>query len=168
MADCLCEDCCRESCSLFRVLRCRAPSSPIDLSEVPFALSCVFLLSSGGKSVLLMKKKAPSCSGILLPMHVVLKTRHVNPNIHVRRFIVHVRSPNLSATRPQLFIPMRSNNLIEVTSQSYIALPMHPYTDIWDHCASPPLHYLYLLLEKRRSHLMHPRMERCQVGSCLE
>ena len=35
-------------------------------------------------------------------MHVVLKTRHVNPNIHVRRFIVHVRSPNLSATRPQL------------------------------------------------------------------
>ena len=35
-------------------------------------------------------------------MYVVLKTRHVNPNIHVRRFIVHVRSPNLSATRTQL------------------------------------------------------------------
>ena len=27
-------DCCRESCPLFRVLRPRAPSSPIHLSEV--------------------------------------------------------------------------------------------------------------------------------------
>ena len=27
-------DCCREFCSLFRVLRARAPSSPIHLSEV--------------------------------------------------------------------------------------------------------------------------------------
>ena len=35
-------------------------------------------------------------------MHVVLKTRHANPNIHVRRFIVHVRSPNSFVTRPQL------------------------------------------------------------------
>ena len=67
-----------------------------------FALSRVSLLSGGGKSIVLVKKKAPSRSGILLSMHVVLKTRHVNPNIHVRRFIVHVRSPNLSATRPQL------------------------------------------------------------------
>ena len=78
---------------------------PIFLFEVirkSFALSRVFLLSSGGKSVLLVKKKAPFRSGILLSMHVVLKTRHVNPIIHVRRFIVHVRSPNLSATRPQL------------------------------------------------------------------
>ena len=49
-----------ESCPLFRVLRHRTPSSPICLSEVihkPFALSRVFLLSSGGKSVLLVKKK---------------------------------------------------------------------------------------------------------------
>ena len=36
-------------------------------------------------------------------MYLVLKTRHVNPNIHVRRFIVHARSPNLFATRPQLY-----------------------------------------------------------------
>ena len=94
-----------ESCSLFIVLRHRTLSSPIYLSEgthKPFALSRVFLLSSGGKSVLLVKKKAPSRSGILLSMYVVLKTRHVNPNIHVRRFIVHSRRPNLSATRPQL------------------------------------------------------------------
>ena len=94
-----------ESCPLFRVLRHRTPNSPICLSEVirkPFALSRVSLLSSGGKSVLLVKKKAPFRSGILLSTHVVLKTRHVNPNIHVRRFIVHARSPNLSATRPQL------------------------------------------------------------------
>ena len=94
-----------ESCPLFIQLRYRTPSSPICLSDVirkPFALSHVFLLSSGGKSVLLVKKKAPSRSGFPLSMHVVLKTRHVNPNIHARRFIVHVRSPNLSATRPQL------------------------------------------------------------------
>ena len=82
-------DYCRESCPLFRVLRHRTPSSPICLSEEihkPFALSRVFLLSSGGKSIVLMKKKAHSRSGILLSMHVVLKTRHANPNIHVRRY----------------------------------------------------------------------------------
>ena len=82
-------DYCRESCPLFRVLRYRTPSSPICPSEEihkPFALSRVFLLSSGGKSVLLVKKKAPSRSGFPLSMYVVLKTRHANPNIHVRRY----------------------------------------------------------------------------------
>ena len=90
------------------------------------------------------KEKAPSHSGISASMYVVLKTKHVNPNIHVRRYQSHVRSPNLSATRPQLYIPTQSNNLIEVTLQSYIrispklyyiaffaihiALPTHPYT----------------------------------------
>ena len=79
----------RECCPLFRALRHRALSPPICLSEAtrkPFALSRVFLLSSVGKSLLLMKKKAPSHSGFPLSMHVVLKTRHVNPNIHVRRY----------------------------------------------------------------------------------
>ena len=78
-----------ESCPLFILLRHRTPSSPIYLSEVirkPFALSQIFRLSSGEKSVLLVKKKALSLSGFLLPMHVVLKTRHVNPIIHVRRY----------------------------------------------------------------------------------
>ena len=101
----LCETVAAESRSLCIVLRHRAPSPLIYPSEVIrklFALSRVFLLSSGGKSVILVKKKVPSRSGILLSMHVVLKTRHANPNIHVRRFIVHARSPNLSATRPQL------------------------------------------------------------------
>ena len=82
-------DYCRESCPLFRVLRYRTPSSPIHLPEEirkPLALSRVFLLSCGGKSIVLMKKKAHSRSGILLSMHVVLKTRHANPNIHVRRY----------------------------------------------------------------------------------
>ena len=81
--------CCRESCPLLIVLRCCTPSSPMCLFEVmhkSFALSRVFLLSSGGKSIVLVKKKAPSRSGILLSTHVVLKTRHVNPNIHVRRY----------------------------------------------------------------------------------
>ena len=115
-------DCCRESCSLFRVLRHRMPSAPICLSEVihkPFALSRVFLLSSGRKSVLLVKEKAPSRSSFPLSMRVVLKTRHVNPKIHVRRYQSHVRRPNLSTTRPQLLSLTQSNNLIEVTSQSY-------------------------------------------------
>ena len=74
---------------LFRALRHRTPSSPICLSEVihkPFALSRVFLLFIEGKSVLLAKKKAPSRSGFSASMYVVLKTRHVNPNIHVRRY----------------------------------------------------------------------------------
>ena len=78
-----------ESCPLFILLRHRTPSSPIYLSEVirkPFALSRIFLLSSGGKSVLLVKKKALSRSGFPLSMHVVLKTRYVNLNIHVRRY----------------------------------------------------------------------------------
>ena len=82
-------DCCRESCPLFRVLRHRTPSSPIYLSEEihkPFALSRVFLLSCGGKSIVLVKKKAPSRSGFPLSMYVVLKTRHANPNIHARRY----------------------------------------------------------------------------------
>jgi len=54
--------------------------------EKPFALSRVFLLFSGGKSVLLVKGKAPSRSVFPLSMYVVLKTRHVNLNIHVRRY----------------------------------------------------------------------------------
>ena len=94
-----------ECCPLFRALRHRASSPPICLSEAtrkPFALSRVFLLSSGGKSAIPVKEKAPPRSGFPLSMYVVLKTRHVNPNIHVRRFIVHVRRPNLSTTRPQL------------------------------------------------------------------
>jgi len=81
--------CCRESCPLFSALRHCTPSSPIDLSEVvrkPLALSRVFLLFSGGKSVLLVKEKAPSRSSFLLSTHVVLKTRHANPKIHVRRY----------------------------------------------------------------------------------
>ena len=90
-------DYCRESYPLFRALRHRTPSYPIYLPRVihkPFTLSRVFLLSSGGKSIVLVKKTVPSRSGFLRSMHVVLKTRYVNPNIHVRRFIVHVRSPN--------------------------------------------------------------------------
>ena len=78
-----------ESCALFIELRHRASSSPICLSEVthkPFALSHISLLFSGGKSVLLVKKKAPSRSDFSASMYVVLKTRYVNPNIHARRY----------------------------------------------------------------------------------
>ena len=82
-------DCCRESYPLFRVLRHRTPSSPIYLSEV-FKQALRFIASipliQRRKSVLLVKEKAPSRSGFPLSMYVVLKTRHANPKIHVRRY----------------------------------------------------------------------------------
>jgi len=59
-------------------------SSLIDAFHATF--HCFAVIRSGTTSVLLVKKKAPSRSGILLSMHVDLKTRHVNPNIHVRRY----------------------------------------------------------------------------------
>ena len=78
-----------ESYPLFILLRHRPPSSQICLSEEirkTFALSRILLLSSGGKRAILTEERAPSRSGFLLSMHVDLKTRHVNPNIHVRRY----------------------------------------------------------------------------------
>ena len=67
----------------------RTSSYPISLSEVihkPFALAQVFHLSNGRESIIPVKKKAPSRSGFSASMHVVLKTRYVNPNILVRRY----------------------------------------------------------------------------------
>ena len=78
-----------EPCPLFILLRHRTPSSPTHLSEEihkPCALSRVFISFSGRKSIVLVKKKAPSRSGFSASMYVVLKTRHANPNIHVRRY----------------------------------------------------------------------------------
>ena len=82
-------DCCRKSRPLFIMLRHRTLSPTIYLSEVtrkPFALSRVFLLSSGGKSAVPIKEKAPPRSDFSVSTYVVLKTRHANPNIHVRRY----------------------------------------------------------------------------------
>ena len=50
------------------------------------ALSRRLLSSSGGRSAIPAKKKAPSRSGLSLSRHVVLKTTYVNPIIHVRRY----------------------------------------------------------------------------------
>ena len=50
------------------------------------ALSRRFLSSSGGRSAIPAKKKAPSRSALPLSRHVVLKTTYVNPIIHVRRY----------------------------------------------------------------------------------
>ncbi len=74
---------------LLIVLRYRTPSSPICLSEVakqaPRLIARIPLIQRR-KNVILVKKKASSRSGILLSMYVVLKTRYVNPKIHVRRY----------------------------------------------------------------------------------
>ena len=88
------------------------------------------------------EEKVPSRSAFSASMYVALKTRHVNPNIHVRRYQSHVRSPNFSATRPQFYSyveqqPNRGHftklyrnrsKAIQLSSPSYIALPTHPYT----------------------------------------
>ena len=44
------------------------------------------LSSSRGRSAIPAKKKPSSRSGLPLSRHVVLKTTHVNPIIHVRRY----------------------------------------------------------------------------------
>ena len=49
-------------------------------------LSRRLLSSSGGRSAIPAKKKAPSRSALPLSRHVVLKTTHVNPMIHVRSY----------------------------------------------------------------------------------
>lgn len=49
-------------------------------------LSRRFLSSSRGRSAIPAKKKLPSRSALPLSRHVVLKTMHVNPIIHVRSY----------------------------------------------------------------------------------
>ena len=74
---------------LLIVLRYRTPSFPICLSEVakraPRLFASIPLIQRREKHRS-REEKAPSRSGILLSMYVVLKTRHVNPNIHARRY----------------------------------------------------------------------------------
>ena len=59
-------------------------SSLIDAFHNTF--HCFAVIRCGATSVLLVKKKAPSRSGVSISTYVVLKTRYVNPNIHVRRY----------------------------------------------------------------------------------
>ena len=145
-----------QSCPLFRGLRHRnAQLTPICLSEEirkPFVLLRIPLIPSGGKRVLLMKKKR---------LHVVFFSIYARSLKDQARKSKYPRTQILEPrTQPKLichssttFIPTRSNNLIEVTSPSYIAqhrklyrnqskaiqlsspsyiaLPTHPYTYIW-------------------------------------
>ncbi|KXB75746.1 hypothetical protein HMPREF3185_00635 [Porphyromonas somerae] len=80
---------------MYRVLSSiqSAKASHAQLSDMPLrrdtqALRLIASISliQRREKVLLMKEKASSRSGFLLSTHVVLKTRHVNPNIHVRRY----------------------------------------------------------------------------------
>ena len=68
-----------------KVSHAQLPDIPLRSDTQALRLTRVLLLSSGGESVLLVKKKVPSRRGFSASMHVVLKTRHANPNIHVRR-----------------------------------------------------------------------------------
>ena len=74
---------------LLIVLRHRALSSPIlPLRRDTQALRLVarIPLIQRREKHRSREEKAPSRSGFSLSTHVVLKTRHVNPNIHVRRY----------------------------------------------------------------------------------
>ena len=111
-----------ESRPLFRVLRHRMSSPPIYLFEVihkPFALSRVFLLSSRGESVILVKKKAPSRSVFSASMHVVLKASNENPKVNARRFKNHVHRSSLSTMRPLLLLVLIGRYPTTVSSFSF-------------------------------------------------
>ena len=78
-----------ECCPLFRALRHRAPSPPICLSKVTeqaLRLIASIPLIQRREKRYSREEKAPFHSDILLSTHVVLKTRYVSPNIHVRRY----------------------------------------------------------------------------------
>ena len=78
-----------ESCPLFITLRHRAPSSPKYLSEViRFSLRLIasIPLIQQREKWHSREEKAPSRSVFSASMYVVLKTKHVNPNIHARRY----------------------------------------------------------------------------------
>ena len=142
----------------FIMLRHRTLSPTIYLTEVtrkPFALSQTFFLSSGGKSAVLAKKNAPPRSGILLSMHVVLKTRHANPNILVpqtylplvRNFYPYVeqqptmglhRIPLLVCT-PSIEIPLRSGTSIAHTLIAKRDTPSYTAYPIKDESQAPAL-----------------------------
>ena len=62
------------------------PDMPLPRDTQALRLIASIPLILRRESAILVKKKVPSRSGILLSMYVVLKTRHVNPNIHVRRY----------------------------------------------------------------------------------
>ena len=82
----------------------REDSSLIEGKEL--ALSRRLLSSSGGRSAIPAKKKAPSRSALPLSRHVVLKTTYVNPIIHVRRYQIYVRRRSLSTIRPRLLFAL--------------------------------------------------------------
>ena len=78
-----------ESFPLLIVLRHRVLSSPImPLRRETQALSFIASapLIQRREKHRSREEKAPSRSGFPPSMHVVLKTRYINPNIHVRRY----------------------------------------------------------------------------------
>ena len=77
------------SCPLFRVLRHRSALLPdMFLRRDTQALRLIarIPLIQRREKHRSREEKAPSRSGFLLSMYVVLKTRYVNPNIHIRRY----------------------------------------------------------------------------------
>ena len=70
----------------FSASHAQRPDMPLRSDTQALRLIARIPLIQRRKSIALMKEKAPSRSGILLSTHVVLKTRHVNPNINARRY----------------------------------------------------------------------------------
>ena len=74
------------SISSTKASRTQLPDMPLRRDTQALRFIASIPLSCGEKSVLLVKKKALSRSVFSLSMYVVLKTRYVNLNIHVRRY----------------------------------------------------------------------------------
>ena len=85
---CLDECCGRVLPSIYsaKASHAQLPDMPLRSDTQALCLIASFFLSSGGESAILVKKKAPSRSGFPASMYAALKTWHVNPKIHVRRY----------------------------------------------------------------------------------
>ena len=86
----------------------------------PFALSCVFLYPAEGKVLFLRRKKRLPI--VFFRIYACSLKDQAGKSKYPRAEILDLRTwSKLICYSPATFIPTWSNNLIEVTSQSYIA-----------------------------------------------
>ena len=119
-----------ESCSLFIVLRHRTPSSPICFSEVIhklLALSRVFLLIQRRKKCPSREEKS-AFTQWYSSIYVRSLKDQARQSKYPRTQILEPRTQSkLICHSSATFIPTQTNNLIELTSQSYIGIQVKLY-----------------------------------------
>ena len=74
------------SISSAKASRTQLPDMPLRSDTQALRLIARIPLIQRRKKYYSLGEKSASRSGFLLSTHVVLKTRHVSPNIHVRRY----------------------------------------------------------------------------------